>query len=334
LTCLSSQQIAGNAIGPDGIREIANALATNNTVTALWLKRNPLLPQGAKYMASMLSMNTTLQTLDLVNTGIRDEGVVAVMEALQSNPGSALKHLYLGSNAETAISGRAIGKYLQSGHSRLTSLFVAGSRLEDEGVVAIAEGLKVDRHLERLGLESARIGDVGAKALADALSDHPAMIMLEMGFRKGTYELGERANAITDDGLLYLGHQLFGPPEARRHNKIRSFDASNNKITKEGARTFLDKYVLENEQLLNIRLAQTGAERNIEVEHVTKRLGSERKKKYLDPERELTPGERSERDRVSEALYPKHIAEIYSIYRGKSNSTCNVYSILTLVGNM
>jgi hypothetical protein len=265
----------------------------------------------------MLSMNTTLQTLDLVNTGIRDEGVVAVMEALQSNPASALNHLYLGSNAETAISGRAIGKYLQSGHSRLTTLFVASSRLGDEGVVAIAEGLKVDRNLERLGLESTRIGDVGAKALADALGDHPAITVLDMGFRKGTYELGEKANAITDDGLLYLGQQLFGPPEARKHSRLRSFNAVNNKITKEGARTFVDRYVVDNEQLLSIRLAQTGAERNIEVEQITKRLTSERKKKYFDPERELTPEESIERNRVSDALDPKHIAEIYSIYRGK-----------------
>ena len=276
----------------------------------------------------MLSINNTLQTLDLVNTGIRDEGVVAVMEALQSNPRSALNHLYLGSNAETEISGRAIGRYLQSGHSRLTSLFVGSSRLGDEGIIAIAEGLKVDRLLERLGLESTRIGDVGTKALADALSDHPAMVVLDLGFRKGTYELGERANRITDDGLFYLGQRLFGPPEMRKRSYIRSFDVVNNKITKEGARAFVDKYVVDNEQLLSIRMSQTGENRNIEVEHITRSLTRERRRRYFNPERELTVGERNERDRVSEALEPKHIAEIYSIYRGKSSSGDDRNSIL------
>ncbi|KAG8792993.1 NADPH-adrenodoxin reductase, partial [Serendipita sp. 398] len=37
--------IAGNSISPVGIGEIANALCTNTTVTALWLKRNPLLTE-------------------------------------------------------------------------------------------------------------------------------------------------------------------------------------------------------------------------------------------------------------------------------------------------
>lgn len=308
--------IAGNAIGPEGIRNIADALTTNTTVTALWLKRNPLLPLGGTYMASMLSINTTLETLDLVNTGIRDAGVVAVMEALLSNPASSLKHLYLGSNAETVVSGRAIGNYLRSGQSRLTSLFAGSSRLGDEGVVAIAEGLKVDKRMERLGLESVRCGDVGAKALADALKDHPAMIVLDLGFRKGTYELGEKANSITDDGLHYLGEQLFGSPETEGRSKIRSFEVTNNHITKDGARTFVDKYVVPNEQLLNVRLFQTGAERNIEVEHITKRLNGERKQKYFNPENPLTAAEQAERDVVKEALDPKHIAEIYSIYRG------------------
>ena len=292
------------------------------TVTALWLKRNPVLPQGAKYLASMLSINQTLETLDLVNTGIRDEGVVAVLEALQSNPASSLKHLYLGSNAETVVSGRAIRKYLQSGHSRLTSLFAGGSRLGDEGVAAIAEGLKVDRIMERLGLESVRCGDIGAKALADALKDHPAMILLDLGFRKGTYELGEKANSITDEGLLYLGHQLFGLSDPKPRNNIRRFWAINNKITKDGARTFVDQYVVPNERLLDVRLPQTGADRNIEVEHITKRLNYERKKAYFDPERELTSMERLEQDRVSDAFDPKHIAEIYSIYRGEYPFQC------------
>lgn len=309
-------KIAGNDIGSEGIRHIANALTMNTTVTALWLKRNPLLPQGAKYLASILSINSTLETLDLVNTGIRDEGVVAVMEALQSNPASALKHLYLGTNAETVVSARAIGNYLRSGRSRLTSLFAGSSRLGDEGVVEIAEGLKTDKIMERLGLESIRCGDIGAKALADALKDHPAMIVLDLGFRKGTYELGEKANCITDDGLLYLGEQLFGSQDAGNCNQIRSFNAIYNRITKDGALTFVDKYVVPNERLLDVRLSQTGADRNIDVEHTTKRLNNERKKKYFDPEQDLSIEERAERDRVREALDPKHIAEIYSIYRG------------------
>jgi Ran GTPase-activating protein (RanGAP) involved in mRNA processing and transport len=319
-------QIAGNSIGPEGIREIAAALSSNETVTALWLKRNPLLPQGAKYLASMLSMNTTLQTLDLVNTGIRDEGVVTVMDALKTNSASSLRHLYLGCNAEGLNSGEAIGRYLKTGFSQLTSLFVSSSRLGDEGVMAITEGLKVDKKIERLGLESVRMGDVGAKALADALENHPAIVMLDLGFRKGTFEMGEKPNTITDDGLNYLGERLLGLPGARKRTTLRSLDLTSNRISKNGAAQFMKTFVEDNEQLLQIRLSQTGDRRNVEVEHSIKQLVKERKHRYFDPDAVLSKEEQLERERVQDALDPKHIAEIYSIYRGESKRYRHYYA--------
>jgi Ran GTPase-activating protein (RanGAP) involved in mRNA processing and transport len=310
-------QIAGNSISPEGIREIAASLTTNDTVTALWLKRNPIMPQGAKYLASMLSMNTTLETLDLVNTGIRDEGVIAVMNALQSNPSSALKHLYLGCNAEGPSSAIAIRDYLLSGHSKLTSLFASSTRLGDEGIITLAEGLKNDTKLERLGLESVRMGDAGAKALADALEHHPSIVFLDLGFRKGTYEMGEKANDITDEGLFYLAEKLIGPANNRRKNTLRLLDLTNNSISKEGAEEFEQRYLQGNDQLLRVHMNQKGPQRNIGIEHKLKAYGKENSLRYFDVNASLTQEELQERERVKEALDPKHISEIYSIYRGK-----------------
>jgi Ran GTPase-activating protein (RanGAP) involved in mRNA processing and transport len=301
----------------------------NTTVTALWLKRNPLLPQGAKYLASALTTNTALQTLDLVNTGILDEGVISVIQALQQNPASSLQHLYIGGNAETAKSGEAIGNWLKTGYSRLTSLFLSCSRLEDEGVKFIAEGLKVDKLINRIGLESVRVGDEGAKALADALEHHPSITLLDLGFRKGTFEMGERPNQITDEGLLYIGEKLIGPPDARKVNNLRILDFVSNKITREGAQKFVETYVRGNEQLLRVRLSQTGAERNISVEHECKQLARENQKKFFEPSLPLSEEEKQERLRVKEVMEPNHISEIYSIYRGKLFKRMNCeYQIL------
>lgn len=283
----------------------------------------------------MLSMNTTLQTLDLVNTGIRDEGVVAVVNALKENPASSLRHLYLGCNAEGPAVGKAIGDYLKTGFSQLTSLFASSSRLGDEGIAAIAEGLKVDKRIERLGLESVRVGDVGVKALADALENHPAIIMLDLGFRKGTFEMGEKPNSITDDGMNYLGERLLGLPGARKRTTLRSLDFTNNKISKAGAEHFVKTFIEDNEQLLSIRMAQNGERRNLDVEHRTKKLNKERREKYFDPDAVLSEEERVERERVKDALDPKHIAEIYSIYRGELSSHCSrVQTLITVSGNM
>jgi len=273
------------------------------------------MPQGARHLATMLMTNTTLQTLDLVNTGIADAGAVAIFRALKQNPASSLKHLYLGSNAEGPRTGQAIGDYLASGRSKLTSLFLSCSRLGDEGVSYIAGGLQNDTKLERLALESARVGDVGAKALADALEDHKALIMLDLGYRKGTYEMGERGNEITDEGAMYVGEKLIGKSGARKSNTLRFIDFSSNSISKEGQQQFFDDYVVGNEKLLRVRLGQKGANRNPKLELTCKRLVNEYHSKYF--EAELTDEEDiQERERVGDALEPQHIKEIYSIYRG------------------
>ncbi|KAG8814783.1 hypothetical protein FRC18_001831 [Serendipita sp. 400] len=241
------------------------------------------------------------------------------MQALKQNPASGLRHLYLGSNAESAASGHAIGSYLRSGFSRLTSLFCSSSRLGDEGIVAIAEGLKGDQYMERLGFESARCGDVGAKALADALEHHPRIVFLDLGFRKGTYEMGEQPNRITDEGLMYLGDKLIGrslEERAAKKNTLKWLDVVQNAITKQGAADFVRSFVVGNAQLLQVRLQQKGLERNLEVEKTTKRLARENKEQYF-VDNGLSDAEYTERARVREALEPQHISEIYSVYRGQ-----------------
>ena len=273
------------------------------------------MPQGARHLAMMLMANTTLQTLDLVNTGIADAGAIAIIRALKQNPASSLNHLYLGSNAEGPRVGQALGDYLASGQSKLTSLFLSCSRLGDEGVSYLAAGLQNHTKLERLGLESVRVGDVGAKALADALENHPALITLDLGYRKGTYEMGERGNEITEEGVLYIGEKLIGKPGARKSNSLRSIDFSSNSVTKEGQQQFFDDYVVGNEKLLKARLGQKGANRNFQLELTCKKLVNEHHSKYF--EAELTNEEEiQERERVRDALEPQHIKEIYSIYRG------------------
>ena len=271
--------------------------------------------QGARHLAAMLMTNTTLQTLDLVNTGITDAGAVAIFRALKQNPMSSLKHIYLGTNAEGPRTGQAVGDFLASGQSKLTSLTLSCSRLGDEGVSYIAAGLQNDTKLERLALESTRIGDVGAKALVDALVGHPALIMLDLGYRKGTYEMGERGNEITDEGAVYLGEKLIGKHGARKSNTLRSIDFSSNSISKEGQHQFFNDFVVGNEKLLKVRLGQKGANHDPKLELTCKRLVNEYHSKYF--EAELTSDEEiQERERVRDALEPHHIKEIYSIYRG------------------
>ncbi|KDQ21410.1 hypothetical protein BOTBODRAFT_61117 [Botryobasidium botryosum FD-172 SS1] len=298
--------IAGNSISSKGISHITDALTFNKTVTALWLKRNPLGPAGGARLGEALCLNTTLTTLDLVNTGISDAGAQSIFAALSQNSGSALRHLYMGASAHGVATAQAAGRYLSSGRSKLASLYLSMSRFGDEGAEILASGLAKDKNLERLGLSSCGIGNEGAMRLADALADHPSLVSLDLGWRRGTYELGEEGNKIGDKGALYLGEKLL---VGRR--RLRSIDLSNNALTYGGAAEFVKRFVIPNEELLVVRIAQKGGQkRNVGAERIAGDVCKRNRRAF-----DRIVGE-EEKARVEEALEPQHIKEIYSIYRG------------------
>ncbi|ORZ32054.1 hypothetical protein BCR44DRAFT_1515664 [Catenaria anguillulae PL171] len=206
--------IGNNITGSAGARRIAQAMAdprssvtcwyaaaahlgvAKRKVTALWLKRNPILVQGAKHLADMLRVNTTLEVLDLLNTGIQDDGAIAIVEALRANPDSGLRHLYLDTNHLSAKFARVMGEYLSTGQSRLESLYLSCNRLGDEGAVALAQGLAKDTAMVRLTLSSNGIGAQGARALAKAAASHPALMFLGLGYYRGTLIMGGVGNVL------------------------------------------------------------------------------------------------------------------------------------------
>lgn len=185
------------------------------------------------------------------------------------------------------------------------------SRFGDEGAVALAEGLRAVDTIERLGLSSCLIGDVGAKALADALGGKKMLVFLDLGWRRGTLELGEEGNVIGDQGALYLGEKLLlsGP--------VRDIDLTNNLMTPGGLEKFVQRFVIGNERLVGARLRLRGRRKSA-LEKAAKEI-CKRNREALDAEIAgvFTDGERlKELERVQEVLRPQHVKEIYSIYRG------------------
>ena len=91
---LTHWYIAGNHFDAADVAIICEDLAKDPLVQSLWLKRNPLMAEGMVPIAKLLRANVpTLVTLDLVNTGIMDDGLATVFAALKSNP--TLRHLYV-----------------------------------------------------------------------------------------------------------------------------------------------------------------------------------------------------------------------------------------------
>ncbi len=85
----------------NAIVSVTDALANDDFVEQLWLKRNPLRSAGSIPLAKMLCNNNYLKVLDLTNTGLLDDGVKVICESVANNKKSAMNVLYLNANGIT-----------------------------------------------------------------------------------------------------------------------------------------------------------------------------------------------------------------------------------------
>mmetsp|Transcript_8241 Transcript_8241/g.19580 ORF Transcript_8241/g.19580 Transcript_8241/m.19580 type:complete len:289 (-) Transcript_8241:97-963(-) len=214
---LTTWYIAGNEFTAQGLSTFREAVAHDDKVDALWLKRNPLMPQGGDVLAKLLHTNTHIVTLDVVNTGLLDAGVTALVRALEVN--HTLQHLYLGANGcSPAVTEVFRDLYLKQPLS-LRSLSFAVNRLGDAGATTLAEVIALPNasNLERLSLASNRISAPGATALAQSLSKaSPALVFVDLGFSKSTVALNELGNNIGDVGATAFAVQRFNLHIVRR----------------------------------------------------------------------------------------------------------------------
>jgi hypothetical protein len=214
-----------NRIGPDGVTALTDALTTDTTVHALWLKRNPVGDHGARSLATMLRNNTTLRTLDLVNTGLTTDGLRALCETLTNRP-SPVERLFLGGNGLTADAAPLLAALIREAGVR--ELYLPANHLGDEGAAILAAAADPARPV-RLGLGGNGIGPTGARALADSLGGIEA---LDLGRPLSERSLGAPANTTGDEGADALAAALPGSP-------LRRLELCHTGLTGRGAKTLL-----------------------------------------------------------------------------------------------
>ena len=136
---------------------------------------------GATALGHVLRINKHLQGLSLNKNFIGDDGAVAIAEGLQMN--DKLGILYLVRNGLTNVAMQAFKDTIAKNEA-LTMLNFAENQIDDDGVCAIAEGLKLrannqDR-LETIDLDHNLFEDRGAACLADALTDNKFIKWLDL----------------------------------------------------------------------------------------------------------------------------------------------------------
>lgn len=176
---MATWYLAGNLIKLEGLKELATALKGSPVLTNLWLKRNPLGNEAGRVLGSLVNTSASLRTLDLECCNLGDKGISILFSTLSSQP-SNLQTLYISANGFGWRACTSIGDYLASPKCRLTGLYMANNRLNDDGLDFFCAGLKQNRALKRLNLASCGFSDFGLSSLADALQHHPNIMHLDI----------------------------------------------------------------------------------------------------------------------------------------------------------
>jgi Ran GTPase-activating protein (RanGAP) involved in mRNA processing and transport len=158
--------------------------ASASALQALDLSENNLSNTGAAALGRLLSTNPALQELHVESCMITGTGIAALSRGLQNNGNNVntntntnLRELNLCQNVVDFKAATAMADMLASNNSNnnnkvssaLTTLNLSGCSVSDESAACLAKALTRNETLRELVLSFNRIGNVGAKALADVL---------------------------------------------------------------------------------------------------------------------------------------------------------------------
>ena len=237
-----------NGIGPEGVEALVGAVGRSSRARGLWLKRNPLGVEGARHVAGMLAGGRhRLEALDLVNTGLGDEGVCEVVEALGAD--DAIKHLFLGGNGAGVQSARALASLLRRTR-RLETLTLSVNGLGDEGAAILGEAAGGCGTLRVLSLASNGVGPQGAARFVAAMGDRGSLGSLDLGCAPSTRALGGQPNRIGDVGAEAIAGWL------RRDRSLRALDVHQNGVTSRGAWAIKEALAEDNRTLERVVLGK------------------------------------------------------------------------------
>ncbi|KAH7356069.1 hypothetical protein BKA66DRAFT_515692 [Pyrenochaeta sp. MPI-SDFR-AT-0127] len=215
--------LAGNCIDAASFGLLVEEWVKSTSVTNIWLKRNPLGPTSADDIFRLIKQTANLRTLDLDQTELGDAGVAKLFTALaRYDKPVALRHIYLNAVGIGAKGAAAIAKYLASPHCTLDALYATNNPLGNDGVTALAVGVKDNKSLSRLTLASVGVSDDGVIALCEALERHPNLTTLDIGQSYATEDLGSRYNWITDRSAFALHNFVACSPQLAYLNIAQS----------------------------------------------------------------------------------------------------------------
>ncbi|KAH3745642.1 Protein NLRC3 [Pelomyxa schiedti] len=286
--CIWKDLTLSHTIGSEEATKIAQALASNQSLTHLDLSRNLIGNEGVTVIAGALKSNNSLRHLNLHNNEIGNEGAIGIARGLASN--KSLERLDLSNNQIGNDGATSIAELLGSTKS-LTRLDLSGNQIWKEGAASIAQYLKLNKSLAHLDLSQNPMENCGAVRIADALLSNQSLAHLNLSFTQMEDEGAIRIAAALKSNKslvsLYLGRNRIRNAgaikiaEALKVNQsLLCLDFKGNKIEKEGAIMIAEALQLNNSLVcLNLSWNQIG---NDGMTSIVQALGSNKSLACLD----------------------------------------------------
>lgn len=259
MSTLESLILSHNEIGDRGLAAICEVLDTNSTITNLELSANKISNDGAINLVNRLNRNSTLSFLSLVgNNHITASYKTEVSKIWKSK--TSYKRLRINWSVS-----------MLSFHEGKTEVDYNDRAYNDDDIIVIASGLKINYQLTSLILSNNQFTDAGAQAIGEALERNTVLTSLNLTHNS---EIGKngcqllariilKSNTIKDfsgilvqdlkqgnfkDKTIELPDMGCGDVEAfvlgallEINTTVETLDLSNNNISKLGAIAIIEK---------------------------------------------------------------------------------------------
>lgn len=160
--------------------------------------------------------------IDLCKQVVGSPWIQTLMDSIKDN--EHIEHFLLGNNIIDITGAKAIANFISNEHKpKIKTWYLAGNRINAEGIALIAESLKKDTDANALWLKRNPLKVDGAKAIGDMLKVNTKLQILDL-----------HNTGLLDEGVKYVFDGLM------KNNTLRHLYLDANAITPDGC-----KYIAE-----------------------------------------------------------------------------------------
>jgi Leucine-rich repeat (LRR) protein len=232
-TLVKVLDLSKSAMGPEGAELVKDGICLSKSLVSLDLSGNMIGNTGAVFIRDILRMSKTLTELDMSNNGLEDAGMRVLSSGIAQGSvcyNSTLRRLNIAQNGISPDGALTISLALKVKTVRVSNLDISTNPIYDTGIVHIFDAVFMGTPFVSISLRDCQFGLEGVIKIAEAMRVSDTLKILDLSNRYkddvGNYSLGNKI-----DGM---GAQVLADAIGDTHS-LTCLDVSGNQVSKKGA---------------------------------------------------------------------------------------------------